>query len=81
MHTRGFQNCDTTFERIVVDDVDHVRKFENFDHFKSVVELTDVLYANKVGRSNDGDKIISYNIGLGLHDILFASNIYAMINL
>jgi ornithine cyclodeaminase/alanine dehydrogenase-like protein (mu-crystallin family) len=81
VHTRGFQNCDTTFERIVVDDVDHVRKFENFDHFKSVVELTDVLYANKVGRSNDGDKIISYNIGLGLHDILFASNIYAMINL
>ena len=28
---------------------------------------------------NDKERILSYNIGLGLHDVFFASNIYDMI--
>ena len=31
------------------------------------------------GRESDSERILSYNIGLGLHDILYASKIYNML--
>ncbi len=52
--------------------------FRYFDRFKQYDELSQVLLGNNPGRENDAERIICYNIGLGLHDAVFASHIYDM---
>lgn len=76
IHTRGFQNCDLFFDHVFADDKGHVENFKYFHQFKAFNELSEVLLGKAHGRENDCQRIIAYNIGLGLHDILFASNIY-----
>ena len=39
-----------------------------------------MLLGTNPGRENDQERIISYNIGLGLHDIVFAQKIYNKLN-
>lgn len=80
VHTRGFQNCDLTFDKIYGDDRGHVCGFKYFNQFKNFHEISEVLLGNTAGRENDNERIICYNIGLGLHDALFASVIYDKIN-
>ena len=79
VHTRGFQNCDTTFDKVFADDTDHVKGFKYFSEFKEFHQIEEVLKGNVVGRTNDTERILSYNIGLGLHDVLYASRIYEML--
>ena len=79
VHTRGFQNCDTTFDKVFADDTDHVKGFKYFSEFKEFHQIEEVLKGNVVGRANDTERILSYNIGLGLHDVLYASRIYEML--
>lgn len=76
IHTRGFQNCDLFFDHIFADDKGHVEGFKYFSHFKEFNELSEVLLGKVTGRDNDEQRIIAYNIGLGLHDVLFASKLY-----
>lgn len=76
IHTRGFQNCDLFFDKVFADDTDHVRGFRYFDRFKQFDELSRVLLEDNPGRENDKERILAYNIGLGLHDTLFAYRIY-----
>ena len=75
VHTRGFQNCDTVFDKVFADDEGHVNGFKFFKQFRQFGELGDVLNGNIIGRENDLERILSYNIGLGLHDVLFAKKI------
>ena len=75
VHMRGFQDCDVVFDRIFGDDTGHLRCFQHFNEFKAFAEFTDVLSGKAVGRQSAEARIISYNIGLGLHDVWFASNI------
>lgn len=75
VHTRGFQNCDTVFDKVFADDEGHVNGFKYFKEFKKFGELSDVLLQKISGRENDNERILSYNIGLGLHDTLFAHKI------
>lgn len=79
VHTRGFQDCDVVFDRIYGDDTGHLKCFQHFNEFRSFAEFSDVLLGNSSGRQTVDERIISYNIGLGLHDVWFASNIYNMI--
>lgn len=79
VHTRGFQNCDTTFDKVFADDTDHVKGFKYFSEFKEFHQIEEVLKGDVVGRANDTERIVSYNIGLGLHDVLYASRIYEML--
>ncbi len=76
IHTRGFQNCDLTFDKVFADDTAHVCGFKYFDQFKYFGELQDVIDGKIEGRTNNNERILSYNIGLGLHDVVFASKIY-----
>ena len=76
IHTRGFQNCDLFFDHIFADDKGHVEGFRYFSQFKKFNEFSEVLLGKAVGRSDNRQRIIAYNIGLGLHDVLFASKIY-----
>ena len=76
IHTRGFQNCDLFFDQIVADDRAHVEKFANFNRFRQLSELSDIILENQAGRKNNEERIIAYNIGLGLHDVWFGKKIY-----
>lgn len=80
IHTRGFQNCDLFFDHVFADDKGHVEGFKYFSQFKSFSELSEVLLGKISGRVNDRQRIIAYNIGLGLHDVWYASKIYERIS-
>jgi ornithine cyclodeaminase/alanine dehydrogenase-like protein (mu-crystallin family) len=72
IHTKGFQNCDLFFDRVLADDIEHVRDFGHFDKFRNFTELDKVLHKEKDGRTSDKERILSYNIGIALHDIYLA---------
>lgn len=79
IHTRGFQNCDLFFDKIFGDDTAQISGFQYFPKFRSFNEFSKVLLGEADGRTNDQERIIAYNIGLGLHDVLFASKIYELL--
>ena len=79
IHMRGLQNCDTTFDRVFGDDTGHVKGFKYFNQFKDYNEIGEVLAGRDPGRKSDTQRIIDYNYGLGLHDVVFASKIYELI--
>lgn len=81
VHTRGFQNCDLFFDKVYADDTDHVRKFKYFDKFRKFDELSNVLLGNNAGRENDHERILAYNIGLGMHDAWYAFNTYNILKM
>ena len=81
IHTRGFQNCDLFFDHVFADDKGHVEKFQYFHQFKAFNELSEVLLGKAEGRQSNEERILAYNIGLGLHDVWFASIIYASLDL
>ncbi len=76
VHTRGFQNCDLFFDKVYADDTVHVCGFKYFSQFKHFAEIQDVIAGKAKGRESDSERILSYNIGLGLHDVVYASKIY-----
>lgn len=80
VHTRGFQNCDTVFDKIFADDEGHVKGFRYFNQFRNFAEIGDVLSGHMKGRVTDSERILSYNIGLGLHDVLYAYKICNMLD-
>lgn len=80
VHTRGFQNCDLTFDKVFADDTGHVEGFKYFKQFRSFAELPDVLNGTVAGRTNDKERILSYNIGLALHDIVYAHHLYQLLS-
>lgn len=80
VHTRGFQNCDTVFDKVYADDEGHVRGFKYFSQFRKFNELGNVLSGKAAGRESDSERILSYNIGLGLFDVYFAHKILNLLN-
>lgn len=79
IHTRGFANCDLFFDKVFADDTGHVHHFKNFDKFRNFAEVCDVVNGYRPGREHDSERILAYNIGISIHDIHFAANIYNMI--
>ena len=80
VHTRGFQNCDLVFDKVFADDEGHVKGFRYFDRFRCFREIKDVLSGKVPGRESDDERILSYNIGISLHDVYFAYRILQYIN-
>jgi len=78
IHTRGFMNCDLFFDKVFADDTDHVKGFKYFDKFKNFSEVSDILSGKSKGRQNDKERILVYNIGLSIHDVYFAEQIYRL---
>lgn len=76
VHSRGFQDCDIVFDRVFGDDAGHMRDWKNFSRFKEFAEFSDVLLGKVEGRRSAAERILSYNYGLALHDLWFASKIY-----
>lgn len=76
VHTSGFQNCDLTFDKVVIDDESHVMKYRYFEQFKNrMVRITDVVNGREKGRENDNQRLIIYNGGIALHDMFWAMKI------
>lgn len=80
VHTRGFQNCDLVFDKVFADDEGHVKGFKYFDRFRQFGELSDVLSGKIEGRSSEEERILSYNIGIAIHDILYAHRIQELLS-
>lgn len=78
IHTLGFTNCDLFFDKVFADDLGHVCHFKNFDKFRNFAEVCDVVNKTVKGRENDKERILAYNIGISIHDVNFAANIYKM---
>lgn len=79
VHTRGFQNCDDVFDLIVADDIPHIEGFGKFNQMKRVVELGDIIAGRSEGRRRDSDRILAYNIGIGLLDVYFGARLLSLI--
>lgn len=79
VHTRGFQNCDLCFDKVFADDTEHVRKFRCFNEFKRFDEIGNVLHHHAIGRETETERILSYNVGLGLHDVFYSYHIYNLV--
>ena len=73
---RGFQNCDLFFDKVFGDDTGQIERFKYFKRFRQYDEFHHVLEGKNPGRLNNDERILSYNYGLGLHDIYFAARIY-----
>lgn len=80
VHMRGLQNCDTTFDRVFGDDTDHIKGFKYFPQFHDYNEIGEVLAGRDPGRKSDEQRIIDYNYGLALHDVVFAAKIYELVD-
>ena len=76
VHMRGLQNCDTTFERVFGDDTGHVCGFKLFKQWPDYNEIGEVFAGRDPGRRSDEQRIIDYNYGLALHDVVYAAKIF-----
>ena len=79
VHTRGFTNCDLFFDKVFADDTGHVDHFKNFSKFRHYAEVSDVINGKALGRENDKERILAYNIGVSIHDIYYAAHILQLI--
>lgn len=80
VHMRGLQNCDTSFDRVFGDDTNHVKHFKYFSQYKDYNEIGEVLAGRDIGRKSENQRIIDYNYGLAIHDVVYASKIYEMLS-
>lgn len=72
IHTRGFQNLDREVDKVIVDDRGHVKNFKYFNEFKKCIELSEILTSKNFGREKKEERILVYNIGISLLDIIFS---------
>lgn len=79
VHVRGFQNCDLFFDKVFGDDTAPIRNWKYFNRYHHYAELQDVIDGKDPGRENDTERILSYNYGLALHDVFFATKIFSLL--
>lgn len=76
VHTSGFQNCDLAFDKVVVDDIGHVKGYRYFNEFQErMIRITDVANQRVTGRENDEQQIVVYDGGVAIHDLYYAMKI------
>ena len=79
VHSKGFQNCDLVFDKIFADQTEQIKSFKYWSQFSKLNyrgELTDVLTDKIEGRTSERERILSYNVGIAIHDIRFAFEVY-----
>ena len=79
VHVRGFQNCDLFFDKVYGDDTAPIKNWKYFNLYRHYAELQDVIDGKDPGREDDRERILSYNYGLALHDVFYASKIYDLL--
>lgn len=76
VHMRGFQNCDLFFDKVFGDETAKIKDFKYFSQFRQYDELHHVLQGKNPGRTHEDERILSYNYGIALHDMVFAAKIF-----
>ncbi len=79
VHSKGFQNCDLVFDKIFADQTAQIKSFKYWEQFSKLNyrgEFSDVLTGKIEGRTNDRERILSYNVGIAIHDVRFAFEVY-----
>ena len=74
-----YVSADESDTEVFGDDTDHVKGFKFFPQYKDYNEIGEVLAGRDPGRKSQDQRIIDYNYGLALHDVVFASKIYEMV--
>jgi ornithine cyclodeaminase/alanine dehydrogenase-like protein (mu-crystallin family) len=80
VHTKGFQDCDPVFDHVFGDDLGHISEFRRFREFRTFAEFADVLSGRAPGRLAPSERILSYNVGIALHDVWFASRLFCRLS-
>lgn len=76
IHTAGFQNCDLSFDKVIIDDHDHVSSFKYYSEFRDkAIEIEMIEKKLYAGRENNMERIIAYSGGIALHDIYIATKL------
>ena len=77
VHTRGFTQCDLTFDKVFCDDRGHLHGFKNYAAFEPrLAEVAEVIRGQKPGRTSPDERILVYNIGIALQDLVYAKHIF-----
>lgn len=77
IQTSGFQNCDLFFDKVIIDDDEHVKSYKYYEQFKErTVEVSKIEQGIASGRENDLQRIVAYCGGIALHDLYLANKIY-----
>ena len=77
IHTAGFQNCDLCFDKVIIDDEDHVKGFKYYEKFKhKMTEVSEIATGNSTGRDSEEQRLIAYCGGIALHDLFCGYKIY-----
>lgn len=79
VHVRGFQNCDLFFDKVYGDDTAPIKNWQYFNKYHHYAELQDVIDGKDPGRESETERILSYNYGLAIHDIFYASKIFELL--
>lgn len=79
IQTSGFQNCDLCFDKVIVDDIEHVKSYKYYERFKEKISEVSKIEKNEMtGRDSSTQRIIAYCGGIALHDIFCGYKIYQM---
>lgn len=77
IQTSGFQNCDLSFDKVIIDDLEHVKSYKYFDKFKDKISEVSLIENGTIsGRDSDEQRIVAYCGGIALHDIYCAFMTY-----
>ena len=68
--------CDKHFDNIVVSDLIRARGFTYYDQMKRITYTDDILNDKEKVRINNEDRVIIYNLGLAITDLVFAEHIF-----
>lgn len=79
IQTSGFQNCDLCFDKVIVDDIEHVKSYKYYEQFKNKIAEVSRIEKNEItGRDNNEQRIVAYCGGIALHDIYCGYKIYQL---
>jgi len=81
IHHRGWEKCALKFDKIITDDKNQTLEYKEKGEFSGglpeiYAELGEIISGKKVGRTNNKEKIIAYNIGIAICDLAIAKLIY-----
>ena len=79
VHMRGFMECDKSFDHIITNDLESIKKFRYYDKMKKLSLSYDLMQNGNI-REKVEDRVIVYNLGIAYYDIFFAKKIYDLMN-
>ena len=79
IHTGGFEKeIISKMDKVIVDDWPQFASFAKSDYTlpeKPDAELGEIVIGTKPGRANDQERIINFNVGLAIHDMIVGSKV------